>query len=652
MRGIALRSSVRTVLLVSIVLLVALVAVAVPGVASAADRWTKQTLPTDETWFGISSPDTTHAWAVGLFGDIIGTADGGQTWVVQYSQWPALWQIDCPDATHGWAVGLDCVVTTADGASWSAQSPPPGAWQGLDMVSDSTGWIVGEGGIAAFTADGGSTWTAQTSGTTESLWDVCALSGTEAWAVGNKGVLLHTTNAGTTWTSAVVDASKDLLGVAFSDARHGWLSSTDGVIFVTSDGGATWTAQASGQTAALWRAAPFTSGRVWMVGVPGVLLTDDSGTTWTKQAVGSDAAMWDCSFPYSGLGWVCGDGVILRYEEQHTITVTSGANGSVSPGTTQVWGGSDQTFTFTPGSGCVVADVVVDGASVGAPDPYTFKDVVADHTLSVTFTLGRYTIAVSSGAHGSVTPGTSQVWGLSDQTFTFTPRSGYVVADVVVDGASVGAPDQYTFKSIVTGHTLAVTFKPGPDNVPSCVLTGMVKGWSRRPVKLRITAHGAYGVPVDFISTAVDGRVLSPVHASRTTLDLTAQGVTRVKCFAVDENGSSSPTYQARVRIDSRAPRVVSRAVRVAGGSVARLPYKVADHKPGCGHGLVRLVVVDAAGRALTRASTRQAPVGRWRTVRVQVGGLAPGTYTVVWRAMDLAGNFQHGVTRTLLTVM
>lgn len=70
----------------------------------------------------------------------------------------------------------------------------------------------------------------------------------------------------------------------------------------------------------------------------------------------------------------------------HTITVTAGKGGSVSPkGTVSVEDGKNQTFTFTPSSGYQVKEVKVDGKSIGAADKYTFPSVTEDHTLYVVF---------------------------------------------------------------------------------------------------------------------------------------------------------------------------------------------------------------------------------------------------------------------------
>jgi len=70
----------------------------------------------------------------------------------------------------------------------------------------------------------------------------------------------------------------------------------------------------------------------------------------------------------------------------HTITSSAGPNGSISPaGAQTVTEGSSAVFTITPGAGHQIADVLVDGASVGAVGTYTFSNVTADHTISATF---------------------------------------------------------------------------------------------------------------------------------------------------------------------------------------------------------------------------------------------------------------------------
>ncbi len=76
--------------------------------------------------------------------------------------------------------------------------------------------------------------------------------------------------------------------------------------------------------------------------------------------------------------------------KHYTITASAGEGGSISPsGTVSVTAGADKTFTFTPDEGNRVADVIVDGESLGALGSYTFEDVRADHTIKVVFKAGN-----------------------------------------------------------------------------------------------------------------------------------------------------------------------------------------------------------------------------------------------------------------------
>jgi hypothetical protein len=69
------------------------------------------------------------------------------------------------------------------------------------------------------------------------------------------------------------------------------------------------------------------------------------------------------------------------------ITATAGANGTITPdGAVSVTCGAGQTFVIVPDPSYQIADVQVDGASVGAVASYTFMNVMDDHTIAATFT--------------------------------------------------------------------------------------------------------------------------------------------------------------------------------------------------------------------------------------------------------------------------
>ena len=82
--------------------------------------------------------------------------------------------------------------------------------------------------------------------------------------------------------------------------------------------------------------------------------------------------------------------------EKFAITATAGEGGTITAetlteGKVDVTEGESATFTITPNSGYEIADVKVDGQSIGKKTSYTFKDVDKDHKIEATFAFANYT---------------------------------------------------------------------------------------------------------------------------------------------------------------------------------------------------------------------------------------------------------------------
>ena len=122
----------------------------------------------------------------------------------------------------------------------------------------------------------------------------------------------------------------------------------------------------------------------------------------------------------------------------HTITASAGINGSVSPsGSVSVREGGNQTFSITPYEGFAVADVMIDGKSIGVVSVYTFENVVSSHSIEASFIKvdthtavftdvpagSYYEEAVSWAAGKGITTGTSDM--------TFDPESVCTRAQIV-----------------------------------------------------------------------------------------------------------------------------------------------------------------------------------------------------------------------------
>lgn len=136
--------------------------------------------------------------------------------------------------------------------------------------------------------------------------------------------------------------------------------------------------------------------------------------------------------------------------------------GSVTPnGAVVVAAGGSQTFSIVPGTCAHVADVQVDGVSHGGVTAYTFTNVQSDHMVDVSFAFESDTLLATAGAGGAIVPaGLLPTDCGSDRSFTMTPHMGMHVADVLVDGASVGAVTSYTFRRVSASHSIDAQFEP------------------------------------------------------------------------------------------------------------------------------------------------------------------------------------------------
>ncbi len=130
-----------------------------------------------------------------------------------------------------------------------------------------------------------------------------------------------------------------------------------------------------------------------------ITITQDYGTPITAPTLTREGYQfngWDKTFPTTmpaenltiTAQWRYNGGGGSGYS-YYTIKATAGAGGSISPsGNVSVREGRDQTFTITPDKGYAVANVKIDGKSIGAVKSYTFENVRRTHTIEVIFVKG------------------------------------------------------------------------------------------------------------------------------------------------------------------------------------------------------------------------------------------------------------------------
>lgn len=82
--------------------------------------------------------------------------------------------------------------------------------------------------------------------------------------------------------------------------------------------------------------------------------------------------------------------------------------------------------------------------------------------IVITYTPLTYGITASASTGGTVTPsGVTTLNAGSNQAYTITPSTGYIVSAVSVDAASQGTINSYTFSNIAANHTITASFDSG-----------------------------------------------------------------------------------------------------------------------------------------------------------------------------------------------
>lgn len=158
--------------------------------------------------------------------------------------------------------------------------------------------------------------------------------------------------------------------------------------------------------------------------------------------------------------WATGNRQQVTAPQGITTTATAGSNGLISPGSTLLSSGGSVTYTIVSNFGYHVADVLVNGSSVGAVSSYTFRNMTASHTISASFAANTYTVTTSAGGGGTISPSTPQTVNYNSTTlFTVTPNTGYSISSVTGCGGSLSG-NTYMTGPITADCTVSVTSTP------------------------------------------------------------------------------------------------------------------------------------------------------------------------------------------------
>ena len=138
-----------------------------------------------------------------------------------------------------------------------------------------------------------------------------------------------------------------------------------------------------------------------------------------------------------------------KIAEKKVVVNPSKENGNVVFGTVEF-----DIEVVTPGDGMI---------SITAPDTNKGPGIDYFSISPRNVTLGSFDITATAGEGGTITAdglteGKVTVTEDESVTFTIAPKDGYEIADVKVDGTSVGKKTTYTFDHVDRTHTIEATF--------------------------------------------------------------------------------------------------------------------------------------------------------------------------------------------------
>ncbi|MTV36023.1 WD40/YVTN/BNR-like repeat-containing protein [Duganella radicis] len=213
-------------------------------------------VPVSSTLTGVSFADERNGWAVGHWGVILRTTDGGETWTVQRSDTQEdrpLFSVHFFDDKEGIAVGLwSLVLVTRDGgAHWqplSLPTPPDGGKADRNLLSaftDAHGnlYVAAERGMVLRSEDRGRSWHYLDTGYKGSFWSGVALRNGVVLVGGLRGSLYRSADGGNHWQAIDSGVKSSITGMV--ERADGVVEAVglDGAMLESRDGGLTFKAR-------------------------------------------------------------------------------------------------------------------------------------------------------------------------------------------------------------------------------------------------------------------------------------------------------------------------------------------------------------------------------------------------------------------------
>jgi len=159
------------------------------------NQWTATVIDTPENTLSIRCAPGNHLWVSASFGTLYSRDIESSDWIeFSLNEDLQFTAVRFVDENTGFAVGeFGTVIKTTDGGkTWEQRTPVPNEFypMGVDFVDADTGWVGGLDGVIWQTGDGGQTWQRQESLTASPIYNIVA-SDRGVYAVGGSAKLVE-----------------------------------------------------------------------------------------------------------------------------------------------------------------------------------------------------------------------------------------------------------------------------------------------------------------------------------------------------------------------------------------------------------------------------------------------------------------------------
>jgi len=251
-------------------------------------------------------------------------------------------------------------MTSTDGVTWTSHSVQASQWMSVTFGAGLFVAVSKDGANQIMTSADGATWSAMAAPEANE-WSGITYSGTQFVAVAQTGTnRVMTSPDGSTWTARAAASVSNWAAITHGNGTFVATAWTGADRVMTSPDGVAWTAQTATSTSSQWLSVTYGAGLFVAVSIdaPDRVMTSPDGVTWTAQTAASVEQWMSVAF---------GNNTFVSVAVYAGLDGVMTSTGSVSPSGASDSQGPSFTLSFDSMPGVVIAGGI--GSWVTLPTP-------------------------------------------------------------------------------------------------------------------------------------------------------------------------------------------------------------------------------------------------------------------------------------------